>query len=278
MKLPLVLLLPLAADAVVWEDKCDGDWLKCRANTIKAIFNSTTTPARDPDFVIPYPNYTMKGLPGPGSGTGVGNVEWENNLTALVWTMTGPFLTLNTTVLYSLNTSGRAAANYNPPPYSGNSGPGIPPAGTTFDTSWAPQVVPHKISDTLLIYHNGHETATCTPNYDGVVDYYNEIGYDVMEMMMPLIGCNQAYQYGNPHTHQWFEQWEEKGDYTMRYFIEPVARASMRCTRRHLSVCYLPSLSQTSRACGQWSLPTQRSWDTSTSPCWVSPAEGGQPL
>ena len=24
--------------------------------------------------------------------------------------------------------------------------------------------------DTLLIYHNGHETETCTPNYDGVVD------------------------------------------------------------------------------------------------------------
>ena len=33
----------------------------------------------------------------------------------------------------------------------------------------------------------------------------------------------QAYQYGNPRSHQWFEQWELKGDYTMRYFIEPVA-------------------------------------------------------
>ena len=26
-------------------------------------------------------------------------------------------------------------------------------------------------------YHNGHETATCSPNYDGVVDYFNELGY-----------------------------------------------------------------------------------------------------
>eukprot|EP01047_Picozoa_sp_COSAG01_P059019 COSAG01_NODE_7029_length_3384_cov_2.727245_2_plen_121_part_00 len=43
---------------------------------------------------------------------------------------------------------------------------------------------------------------------------------------MPLIGCNQAYQYGNPRSHQWFEQWEAKGDYTMRYFIEPVALAA----------------------------------------------------
>ena len=146
--LQLALLLPLSAHAVVWEDKCGGDWLQCRANTIKSIFNSTSTPARDPDFTIPYSDYRMKGLPGPGNGTGVGNVEWENNLTALVWTMTGPFLTLNTTVFWSLNTSGRAAANYNPPPYSGTSGPGIPPAGTTFDTSFAPQVVPHEISDT----------------------------------------------------------------------------------------------------------------------------------
>ena len=40
----------------------------------------------------------------------------------------------------------------------------------------------------------------------GVVDHFNQIGYDVMEMMMPLIGCNQAYQYGNPRSHQWFQQ------------------------------------------------------------------------
>ena len=33
-----------------------------------------------------------------------------------------------------------------------------------------------------------------TPNYDGVVDYFNELGYDVMEMMMPLLGCNTAPQ------------------------------------------------------------------------------------
>ena len=95
MMLPLAVLLPallpLCANAVQWEDKCDGDWLQCRANTIKSIFNASSTPARDPDFTIPYPDYRMKGLPGPGSGTGVGNVEWENNLTALVWTMSGPF-------------------------------------------------------------------------------------------------------------------------------------------------------------------------------------------
>jgi hypothetical protein len=139
--------------------------------------------------------------------------------------MTGPFLTLNTTVFWSLNTSGRAAANYNPPPYSGSAGPGIPPAGTTFDTSWAPQVVPHAISDTLLIYHNGHETATCTPNYDGVVDYYNEIGYDVMEMMMPLIGCNQAYLLRGERMHHSNWKWSTGSG---RQFFSRAARLTAR--------------------------------------------------
>ena len=33
------------------------------------------------------------------------------------------------------------------------------------------------------------------------------------------------FQYGNPKTHEWFQQWEDKGDYTMRFFIEPVVLA-----------------------------------------------------
>lgn len=29
----------------------------------------------------------------------------------------------------------------------------------------------------MILYHNGHETDTCVPNYDGIVDYFNELGY-----------------------------------------------------------------------------------------------------
>lgn len=63
---------------------------------------------------------------------------------------------------------------------------------------------------------------------------------------MPLIGCNQAYQYGapppaeadlqrrelivtrtgNPKSHEWFQQYEDRGDAVMRFFIEPVALAA----------------------------------------------------
>ena len=81
------------------------------------------------------------------------------------------------------------------------------PQHSDANTEFGPHpVAPQGITDTLILYHNGHETATCTPNYDGVVDYFNRLGYDVMELMMPLIGCNQAYQYGNPKSHYWFQQ------------------------------------------------------------------------
>ena len=54
----------------------------------------------------------------------------------------------------------------------------------------------------LLLYHNGHESHTCLPNYDGVVDHFNELGYDVMEFMMPLIGCNEVRRrWLDPLTH-----------------------------------------------------------------------------
>jgi hypothetical protein len=114
---------------------------------------------------------------------------------------------LNATVWHTLNTSAVAPGNY--PPLE----PGMPKQ----------REPPQNFQKTLLLYHNGHETATCSPNYDGVVDYFNELGYDMMEFNMPLIGCN-AHP-GVPSSHAWFEQWEEQGVHTMQYFIEPVVLA-----------------------------------------------------
>ena len=241
---------------------CAADWGACRAAFAKGVFgpNGTPTAARAPDYVLDRADtYAMHGLPSPGAGSGVGDVAWANNLTGLVWTMQSRVvknLTLNTTIWYSLSTTLRAAANYPPPPYAsaaavaaGRAAPradgtaayqsrapgaggkedALPPGpGQPRDdnTPFGPHpVAPQGRTDTLLLYHNGHETATCTPNYDGVVDYFNRLGFDVMELMMPLIGCNQAYQYGNPRSHYWFQQFEDKGDPTLRYFVEPVALA-----------------------------------------------------
>lgn len=189
----VVLLTSTGAFAVgVKETYCDGEsvsWADCRAALIQKIFNSTTLPQKaEPDSVEEVLSYEMSGWPSPGAGVspngsaGTPPYGWRNGLQRLTWNISSPFISLNSTVLYSFNTSGNAPANYPPPPAA----PGHPtPASPGFASFTAR-------GRTLVLYHNGHETADCTPNYDGVVDHFNELGYDVMELMMPLIGCNQA--------------------------------------------------------------------------------------
>jgi hypothetical protein len=55
------------------------------------------------------PPHACPGFPGPGDGVGdVSHNAWSNNMTLLIWTITSPFVSLNSTVYYTLNTSGRA--------------------------------------------------------------------------------------------------------------------------------------------------------------------------
>lgn len=165
---------------------CGDEWGACRANLTHAVFGTTVLPSRaTPDF------------------THQPAVNNTNNMTVLTWTIAQPGgPTLNATVFHTLNTSGSAAGNY----------PCADPH---------PPIYPHGYGDTLVLYHNGHETSACVPNYDGVADYFNQLGLDVMEFDMPLIGCNR---FANETTtsHQWFQQFEDKGVYTMPYFVEPV--------------------------------------------------------
>ena len=183
-----------AAQSPVLFGDCDGvNWLACRAGLVAAIFNASDLPARaEPDFVFDNStSYCMKGFPGPGDGVGdVSGNSWANNMTTLVWTIRSPLIELNSTVFYTLNTSGRAPRNWP------QDGPSMPD----------PVIAPTAISDTAIIYHNGHETTKCMPNYDGVVDYLNEVGFDVFELNMPLYGCNAGTLYGEPYNHWWFRQ------------------------------------------------------------------------
>lgn len=248
---------------------CDGsNYTQCRYQLWQTVFNTTTgvLPTRStPDYVEDWTNWTMEGVPGPGRGTGIGNVAWRVGLQKLVWTIGGAgggmregMLRLNSTVWYSRNTTGNAASNS--PPV----GVGVP---STDDVhcptpdrpgyeSWRQQ------SDTLVIHHNGHavcsgsdrteECTDCTPNYDTTQDWLNQLGYDVFEMHMPLHGCNRIpantsctnHCVGSPSRgfdcsscrpigtsgslvgdHGWFEQFEQQGDEVMRYFLEPVVLA-----------------------------------------------------
>eukprot|EP00039_Didymoeca_costata_P021687 m.2767 g.2767 ORF g.2767 m.2767 type:complete len:578 (-) comp2586_c0_seq1:73-1806(-) len=250
---------------------CNGsNYTQCRDNLIKHVFNTTTgtLPSRStPDYIEDWQNWSMHGLPGPGQGTGVGNVSWRMALKKLVWTigkegygMREGMLRLNATVWYSRNTSGAAPSNSPPAGYGTPTGdsPHCPTKTFPGYDSYNQQ------SDTLVIHHNGHSPCSgsvparktnctdCTPNYDTVQDWLNEVGYDVFEMAMPLHGCNRIvantscplHCVDNPArgfdcnkcsnigsdasldgSHQWFEQFEEFGDDVMRYFLEPVILA-----------------------------------------------------
>jgi hypothetical protein len=187
--------------------QCDGkDWTACRKGLWKYVFNTTTgelpTKAK-PDWVTDLPDWEMKGFPGPGQGTGVGNVSWRMGLQKLVWEIGRPgggmrpgLLRLNSTVWFARNTTGDAPSNSPPVPLEGvgkDDSPHCPDKSRPGFESWQGQGPDGKAgSDTLIIHHNGHgpcnggepqrhtDCTDCTPNFDTAQDWLNQLGYDVM--------------------------------------------------------------------------------------------------
>jgi hypothetical protein len=78
---------------------------------------------------------------------------------------------------------------------------------------------------------------TADPGYSwwdlyNVSTYFHSLGYDVFILSMPLKGINYGLGYDDNGTliknetggavdHWWFQQWEDKGDAALRYFLEP---------------------------------------------------------
>ena len=126
-------------------------WLAVRENLINALFGVTSgalPSASTPDFVVPIAGATSQGCWCSTLGNcNAKSCAWETNLTQLIYTISVPVnasftLTLNSTVFWSLNSSGVA-----PIPYGGPFEPAFPPF---------PQP-PTRRSDTLVILHQGHE-------------------------------------------------------------------------------------------------------------------------
>jgi hypothetical protein len=241
------------------------DWAQVREELTVAAFGSAALPSKQqPDWVFDVSDSSVFG----GQNTGR-----SPNMSALVWTIEDGGLSLNATVFYSLNTSGSATADYpsafEPLGPSQNAGqrPGNGDTGTS--------ITPRRITDTLVLYHNGHEAhwlnghrpasnplcvraplktpscwgcdpsnhrdqlnftsvpysatdptkvAQCWVNYDTVLGWLNELGYDAMELNMPLRGPNNNGSLGT-QSHSWFEHFEANGVRTMRFFVEPVVLA-----------------------------------------------------
>ena len=99
---------------------------------------------------------------------------------------------------------------------------------------------------------------------------------------MPLIGCNRATDvYPDATSHSWFQQWEDKGEHTMRFFIEPVALAAAHGRRlgyKHIVMVGLSGGGWTTTVASavvtdiELSFPTAGSvpkWPTKGFPKWV---------
>ena len=63
------------------------------------------------------------------------------------------------------------------------------------------------------------------PDYDGSVDWLNQLGYDVMNHHMPTFQPNAVNPYGVQCDHAWFAQFEVQGASVLRFFLEPVVRS-----------------------------------------------------
>lgn len=80
----------------------------------------------------------------------------------------------------------------------------------------------------LVIWHQGHnspcEIPGGDPDYDGVVDFLNQLGYDVLNLHMPTYQLN-AVPPLFACDHAAFAALELLGVPVFRFFLEPVVRA-----------------------------------------------------
>ena len=181
------------------------------------------TNASEPDFVVPVAD-SSNTTRGCWCST-LGNCDaracaWQNNLTQLVFGVelplsNGTVVRINSTAFWSLNTSGVA-----PSSYIGEFGPPAFP-----ETPFPPLA----ISDTLVIFHNGHNKPCEIPggdaDYDGVIDFVNQLGFDSLSLHMPMFQVN-ANSGGLPACdHEYFGVLALLGAPIMRAFIEPIVRA-----------------------------------------------------
>jgi hypothetical protein len=168
------------------------DWLALRARLVNELFGVTngTLPARGPDYVIPVGGPTSRGCWCSTLGNcDAASCTWASNQTLLIHTITVPVnasftLTLNSTVTLTLNTSGVAPVNY-------------APLDAVFPDVPFP---PTRRSDTLVVLHQGHDQPPCVlpdglADFDGTIDWLNQLGYDVANHDMPTYQANAVNSY-----------------------------------------------------------------------------------
>eukprot|EP00659_Diplonema_papillatum_P007514 gene7514-11508_t len=186
-----------------------GPWGAVRQQLIESIWGTPELPTRAvPDYMETYPvqhhfgncRCLATGACPPS------NCSAEINITKIVWTMHEKDLVFNSTVYLTRNSSGIAPST-------------VPAEGPVVWPQFPSSVA---TSDTLVIYHNGHDQPcdTCDTDHGGVVDYFNQLGFDTINMQMPLYQCNYNATIGCKH--EYFQDFQNRGYKTFRFFLEPV--------------------------------------------------------
>lgn len=235
----------------------DGiDLAAVRANFTNTLFGRTDGKLPDtvmPDYIMPVAGNNARGCLCSYLGTcDAFTCTWSSNLTHLIFTTSVAVnasytLAVNSTVHYSLNTSGVAPVGYpamGPAIMPGEDGPVYPPLSR---------------SRVLVLIHNGHaspcDNRSCSADWDGSADVLNQLGYDTMSLDMPGIACNQIPAQeaeggcANTGGHAWFQQFEQAGVPIGRFFIEPIIRAVNYAT----SVLGYESIAMIGLSGGGWS-------------------------
>ena len=196
-----------------------SEWRSLRGALRNAVFGRAdgALPAAGVDFVEHLDGNSGRGCWCSTLGNcAAAACTWPANLTRLTFTTFAAFpngslaLTLNSTVYYSLNTSGVAPLNY----------PSVGPPG------WPTYPEAPRRGGTLVLFHNGHNQPcndTVSTDDDSTVDWLNQLGYDVMSFNMPLYATNYYAAIGCDH--RFFEPLDAAGVAWMRFFVEPVVRA-----------------------------------------------------
>jgi hypothetical protein len=217
---PTMLRLPLPTVLLLLLQTLGGavaeDWKARRSELVRHLFGTDgSLPARSqPDFIEAVPGPQAQGCLCAARGhCNTTECQWDNNMTKLTWTLesklpteskvkgvfnnaSGSYIRLNSTVFHTLNTSTSA------PAYHGWSAM-MPKDGD----GGQPHIYPTQQTRTLVLFHQGHDVPhdVCQTDNNGEVEWLNTLGYDVMELEMPFLGCN--WHEGLPEEdHVWFQQ------------------------------------------------------------------------
>ncbi|CAK9008078.1 unnamed protein product [Durusdinium trenchii] len=193
------------------------NWLEVRRQLVKEMFGEDRLPSDDKPSVPPVTHMVNYRFPSCMSSiwgsAPSSDCEKTVPITEIVWQTTAR---LNAS--YAMNITSKAFLSFN--------SSGWAPHGFIWGAQQPAHPEPPRPGKTLVIFHRGHGRGDDCPTFgdnDGTTDWLNQLGLDVVTMMMPFRDCNTQQE--QPFSgHAWFEHFEKQQVPWLRFFLEPVIK------------------------------------------------------